>query len=115
MRGCVKRGAENTANWSGSRYRAPTRLRPWNICPQPRITSAPLDAEHVAGAERRNDEVLMVRERTQLGELWARGDRRDRPPVGPLAVVSQHLSGPATGFDPLATFGFEIDACGMVR
>lgn len=83
----------------------------------------------VAGILRRGDEVLLVHERTSGGDLWALPGGVVEPQelvhdavireiheetgllvrsVVSLAFLSQHLSAPSTGFDPLTAFGFEI-------
>ena len=91
----------------------------------------------VAAIVRRGGDVLLVRERTRLGEMWALPGGVVEPQelaldavvrevreetglivrrVARLAFLSQHLSAPSTGFDPLTAFGFEIgDWDGEVR
>ena len=83
----------------------------------------------VSAILRRGPDVLLVHERTRLGELWALPGGVVEPQelahdavvrevheetglwvrsVARLAFLSQHLSAPSTGFDPLTAFGFEI-------
>lgn len=91
----------------------------------------------VSAILRRGGDVLLVHERTRLGEMWALPGGVVEPQelahdavirevreetglivqsVARLAFLSQHLSAQSTGFDPLTAFGFEIsDWDGEVR
>jgi 8-oxo-dGTP diphosphatase len=91
----------------------------------------------VSAILRRGGDVLLVHERTRLGEMWALPGGVVEPQelahdavvrevqeetgltvhsVARLVFLSQHLSALSTGFDPLTAFGFEIsDWEGEVR
>lgn len=58
----------------------------------------------------------LARERRGVSRLGDRGTAGVVRSVASLAFLSQHLSAPSTGFDPLTAFGFEIGECdGEVR